>query len=396
MDQNNKVKKFKKINPNEYGGLLYDYEELYAIQKLLFTRKIFRYASRKASITDEFEVQVKKYLKIKYALGLNNGTSALKTALFAVGVKPGDRILISSYTFIATAAAVISLGAIPIPIDFDFTYGMNITDLEAEVARGCKAIVPVHLQGRTFNLEPISKIARRKDIVVIEDACQAFGSKFKENYAGCFTDVGVYSFQQYKQISAGEGGMLVTNNEQFYKIAKNYSDHGMVREFMTWDDDGAMIGDNYRMSNLQAAILKIQMKRIKRVIKDQINNRNYVLSKIDKRKFSCLVDSPDVAGETGMNLFFLLDTKEIADQIIAHARTKNIEFRKLWDRPYYLHGVFKKAKLDPSNLHKSNCVVAEDVSSRLVSVSIPPTLTEKSLDKIVREILQLQKLDYIH
>ena len=98
---------------------------------------------------------------------------------------------------------------------------------------------------------------------MIEDACQAFGSKFKGNPAGCFADVGVYSFQQYKQISAGEGGMLVTNNEQFYKIAKNYSDHGMVREFMTWDDDGATIGDNYRMSNLQAAILKIQMKRIK-------------------------------------------------------------------------------------------------------------------------------------
>lgn len=396
MDQSNKPKKFKKINPNEYGGLLYDYQELYEIQKILFTKKIFRYANRKTSVTDQFEALVSKYLNINYALGLNNGTSALKTALFAVGVKSGDRVLISSYTFIATAAAVVSLGAIPVPIDFDFTYGMNLADLELEIIKGCKAIVPVHLQGRTFDLGPIIKMAKIKHIFVIEDACQAFGSKFHGTYAGCFADIGVYSFQQYKQISAGEGGMLVTNNEQFYKVAKNYSDHGIVRELMTWDNDDAIIGDNYRMNNLQAVILKIQMKKIGKVIHDQIKNRKYILSRIDQDKISSLINSPDVAGETGMNLFFLSDTKEIADQIIAHSRAKNIEFRRLWDRPYYLHGVFKKAKLDPSSLNRNNCTIAEDVSSRLVSISIPPTLTEDYLNKIVREIKQLQKLKFIH
>jgi dTDP-4-amino-4,6-dideoxygalactose transaminase len=395
MDQNNKVKKFKKINPNEYGGLLYGYEELFEIQKLLLSRKIFRYASRKISPTDQFETSVKKYLDVKYALGFNNGTSALKAALFAAGVKQGDRVLISAYTFIATAAAVVSLGAIPIPIDFDFNFCMNLDDLKTEVAKGCKAIVPVHLQGRTFDVRPIINIAKENGVLVIEDSCQAFGSKFKGISAGCFGDIGVYSFQQYKQISAGEGGMMVTNNEKYYKIAKNYSDHGIIRELMTWDNDEAVIGDNYRMNNLQAVILKLQMKKIRGVIRDQIKNRKYILSRVAGDKLATLISSPDVVGETGMNLFFLLKSKDLADQAIAHARLKNIEIRKMWDRPYYLHGVFQKAKLEPIALKKSVCTIAEDIAPRFVSISIPPTLTEKNLKHMVKEIRELQKLKLI-
>lgn len=396
MDKISKLKKIKKINPNEYGSLLYNFEELYEIQKILLNKKIFRYASRKKSVTDEFEDSIKKYLNVKYALGVNNGTSALKAALFAAGVKRDDRVLISSFTFIATAAAVVSLGAIPIPIDFDPNYCLDLKDLKTEIKKGCKAIIVVHLQGRTFDLSSILTIAKSKKIIVIEDACQAFASKFRGKYAGTFADIGVYSFQQYKQISAGEGGMVVTNNKMFYNIAKNYTDHGIVRDLMTWDNDASMIGDNYRMNNLQAAILKIQIKKIKEIIHSQKFNRAYILKKIDQDKISNLVNSLDVSGETGMNIFFLLDSKKVADLAIAHARTKNIEVRKLWDRPYYLHGVFKKAKLDPLSLGKNICSTAEDMTGRLVSISVPPTLTVRLLDRIILEIIQLKKLNYIH
>jgi len=395
MDKNNRIKKFKKINPNEFGGLLYGYEELFEIQKLLLENKIFRYANRKTSRTDQFETMVKKFLNVKYALGLNNGTSALKTALFAVGVKPGDRVLISAYTFIATAASVVSLGAIPVPIDFDFTNGMNLKDLETEVAKGCKVIIPVNVQGRAFDIRPIIELAKSNDIFVIEDSCQAFGAKFDGAYAGCLGDIGVFSFQQYKQVSAGEGGLMVCNNEKFYNIAKNYSDHGIVRDLMTWDNDEAVIGDNYRMNNLQAVILKIQMKRIRGMIRNQTRNRKYILSKISPSKLTSMISSPDISGETGMNIFFLLSNKEVTDQVIAHARAKNIEIRRMWDRPYYLHGVFKRAKLDPANLGKSDCLIAEDIATRFVSVSIPPTLVEKNLNKIASEIRELQKLKLI-
>ncbi|MDD4937404.1 MAG: aminotransferase class I/II-fold pyridoxal phosphate-dependent enzyme [Candidatus Shapirobacteria bacterium] len=383
------MKTFKKINPNEYGGLLYNEEKIEEIKKILQTKKIFRYSSRKISITDKLENCVKKYLDINFALGLNSGTSALKTALFAVGVKPGDRVLISSFTFIATAAVVISLGAIPIPIDFDFNNCMNIDDLKTEIAKGCKVIVPVHIQGRTFDLTQIIKLAKKNKIMVVEDACQAFASKYLDKFSGTIGDVGVYSFQQYKQISAGEGGMLVTNNEKIYKQAKIYSDHGMVRETMTWDDEMATIGENSRMNNLQAAIVKIQIKNIKSILRLQHKNRMYIMKHIGK--IDNLINSPDIKGETGMNILFLLKNKETADLAIANARGKNIEIRRLWDRPYYIHGVFKKIKLRPEDLGKNKCVVAEDISERLVSVSIPPTLEQKHLNRIIKEIRQLKK-----
>lgn len=390
-----RIKKIKKINPNEFGGLVYDRQELDAVLHVLFEAKIFRYADRKLSEADRFENEIKKYLKVKYALGLSNGTGALKTALCAIGIKPHDRVLISAYTFIATPASVASMGAIPIPIDFNIHNGMNISNLEQEINKGCAAIIPVHLQGRTFNIKQILKIARRHHIPVIEDACQSFASKYYDTPAGAFGDIGVYSFQQYKQISSGEGGLIVTNNENYYRRAKIYSDHGMVRESMSWDSSEAMIGDNLRINNIQAAILRVQLKKLPRILARQKKNRNYILNRVDSDNMKSIVNSGDIEGETGMNIIFLTSSAQIATKIIAHANKRKIEFRRLWDRPYYKHDVFRVNKLTPEYLESATCEVAEDMSQRLISLSIPPTLSDDNLKNIVREIKVLQRLRYI-
>lgn len=393
MDQ--RTKKIKKINPNEFGGLVYDRQMLDGILHVLFEAKIFRYADRKLSEADRFENEIKKYLKVKYALGLSSGTGGLKTALGAIGVKPHDRVLISAYTFIATPASVVNIGAIPIPIDFDMNNGMNLSNLEQEINKGCRAIILVHLQGRAFNIEPILKIARRHNIPVIEDACQSFAAKYCDTPAGAFGDIGVYSFQQYKQISSGEGGLIVTNNENYYRRAKIYSDHGMVRESMSWDSSEAMIGDNLRINNLQAAILRAQLKKIPWMLARQKKNRSYILGRIDNGNIKSIVNSGDIEGETGMNIMFLTSSGQIATKIIAHAKQRKIEFRRLWDRPYYKHGVFKVNKLTPKYLGSTTCKIAEDISQRLISVSIPPTLFNDNVKNIVREIKALQRLKYI-
>jgi 8-amino-3,8-dideoxy-alpha-D-manno-octulosonate transaminase len=390
-----RTKKIEKINQNEFGGLVYDHQELDAVSRVLFEEKIFRYADRKLSEADRFENEIKKYLKVKYALGLSSGTGALKTALCAIGVKPRDRVLISAYTFIATPASVVSMGAIPVPIDFDMHNCMNLSNLEQEINNGCRTIIPVHLQGRTFNIKPILKIARRHNIPVIEDACQSFAAKYYDTPAGAFGDIGVYSFQQYKQISSGEGGLIVTNNENYYRRAKIYSDHGMVRELMSWDSSEAMLGDNLRINNLQAAILRVQLKKVSRILAQQKKNRSYILNGIDSRNIKSIVSSGDIEGETGMNIMFLTSSAQIATELIAHAKQRKIEFRRLWDRPYYKHDVFRVNKLTPEYLESATCEVAEDISQRLISLSIPPTLSDDTLKNIVREIKALEVLKYI-
>lgn len=390
-----RTKRLTKINPNEFGSLLYDQQELDAVSRILFYDKIFRYSNKKASPVDKFEKAAGKYLGVNYALGLNNGTSALKTALKAIDIKPGERILISAYTFIATPASVLSFGGIPVPIDFDFNTGMDLTQLKNEIDKGCATIIPVYLQGRAFDIRPIIELAHKRNIPVIEDACQAFGAKYQDTHAGCFGDIGVFSFQQYKQISSGEGGMIVTNNEKYYKKAKIYSDNGIVREFMSWDTDEAMIGDNLRMNNLQAAMMEVQLGRLPKMITMQKKNRNFILGHLDKLKIDALVNSADVRGETGMNIFFLISSAKIAAEIIRHAKQKRIEFRYLWDRPYYKHGIFETKRLTPKYLKTSICKNTEDVSRRLISLSITPTLSEADLEKIVKEIKSLHKLNNI-
>lgn len=379
------IKKKRKINPNEFAGLLYDHREIKAVQEILLSGKIFRYSSREESPADRLEKNVENYLGINYALGLNSGTSALKAALVSLGVTRGERVLVSAYTFIATPAAVVSIGANPVPIDLDLETGMDLQQLETEIKKGCAAIIPVHIQGQAFNLLPVIKLARKYNVPVIEDACQAFGAKYQSKYAGCLGDIGVFSFQQYKQISSGEGGMLVTKKKQLYEKAKIYSDHGVIREFRSWDKPGAMIGDNLRINNLQAAILNVQLDRLPKVISSQKDKRGLILKSL-KSGSEYLIEIPDIAGITGMNLLFLMPSAKQAEKTILNAKNHNIEFRYLWDRPYYLHGVFNKAKLTPKDLKTARCKNAEDISGRLISLSIPPTLSRTDIRKITKEI----------
>ena len=147
----------KVINPNNYGGLLFDEKEKQAISKVIDEQMIFRYATNGKSAVDVFEDNLKQIVGVKYALGISNGTAGLITALVGVGVKSGDRVLVSSFTFLATALAVRALGAIPIPLEIDIYDGLNIEDLEIELKKGCKAVIVVHLQGRCYNLKTVKE-----------------------------------------------------------------------------------------------------------------------------------------------------------------------------------------------------------------------------------------------
>lgn len=382
----------KVLNPNEYGGLLYDEKEIEAIEEVIKNKKIFRYATKERSKTDDFEEEICKKFNRKYALGINSGTSALKVALKAIGIKENDRVLISAYTFLATATSVIALGGIPVPIDFDLEYGMNLDDLKQEIGKGCKAIVLVHLQGKCFDVRPIIKIKEEYNIPLIEDACQAMGTKNSGIYAGNFSDIGVFSFQQNKPLTSGEGGVLITNSKEYYKVARNYSDMGGVRDFyLSWEDEGALIGDNYRMNNLQGAILYQQLLKMDYMEAIQIKNKKYILENINKKEMLSKIINDISGDDTGINLLMLTKNDSIAKKCIEVAKKYNIEIRYLWNKPYYMHRVIKNARLAPEDLKKSNCDNAENISKTLISISLPPILTVKELDLIVDTINMLIK-----
>ena len=372
----------KYINPNEYGSLMFNQNEEQAILNVFKNEKIFRYASDKKSTVDLFEQRLKERVNSKYALGVTNGTSGLITALIGCNVKENDRVLISSYTFLATALAVKSLNAIPVPINIDLINGLDLEDLEEELKKGCKAVIVVELQGRCFDLKGVKEILKKYKVKLIEDSCQAFGARCEAGYSGTIGDAGVYSFQQFKQISCGEGGAVVTNNKKIYQKMRNYTDMGAVRElFPSWDGNDAIFGQNYRMNNISAAILCEQLKKMDMMIDKQRKSRQYILSKTKNRK---IISSKYPEGDTAMNILLLLDSPLEYELIKDKANVLNIEIRKMWKGLYFDNNLFKKNKLTDIDLKDNDCNKTKNVVERLAVISIPPILKKSDCDIIIK------------
>ena len=369
------------INPNEYGSLYFDNKEENAVLNVLKNEKIFRYASDKVSTTDKFEEMLKKKANCKYALGVTNGTSGLITALIGCDVKAGDRVLVSSYTFLATALAVKCLEAIPVPLNIDLQNGFDLQDLEEELKKGCKAVIVVQLQGRCFDLSKVKCLLEKYNVKLIEDSCQAFGAKIKNEYAGTIGDIGVYSFQQFKQISCGEGGAVVTNNKKIYQKMRNYTDMGAERDlFPNWNGNDVLFGQNYRMNNIMAAILCEQLKKVDDIILKQQKSRNYILSKV---KLNNLINSVDPNGDTGMNILLLLNSKEEFNNVKEIGDKQNIEVRRMWNGLYFENELFKRNKLTDVDLKNNSCSKSKELVDRLAVISIPPILNKEDCNKII-------------
>ena len=369
------------INPNEYGSLYFDNKEENAVLNVLKNEKIFRYASDKVSTTDKFEEMLKKKVNCKYALGVTNGTSGLITALIGCDVKAGDRVLVSSYTFLATALAVKCLEAIPVPLNIDLQNGFDLQDLEEELKKGCKAVIVVQLQGRCFDLSKVKCLLEKYNVKLIEDSCQAFGAKIKDECAGTIGDVGVYSFQQFKQISCGEGGAVVTSNKTIYQKMRNYTDMGAERNlFPNWNGNDVLFGQNYRINNIMAAILCEQLKKVDDIILKQQKSRNYILSKV---KLNNLINSVDPNGDTGMNILLLLNSKEEFNNVKEIGDKQNIEVRRMWNGLYFENELFKRNKLTDVDLKNNSCSKSKELVDRLAVISIPPILNKENCNKII-------------
>ena len=369
------------INPNEYGSLYFDNKEENAVLNVLKNEKIFRYASDKVSTTDKFEKMLKKKVNCKYALGVTNGTSGLITALIGCNVKAGDRVLVSSYTFLATALAVKCLEAIPVPLNIDLQNGFDLQDLQEELKKGCKAVIVVQLQGRCFDLSKVKCLLEKYNVKLIEDSCQAFGAKIKDECAGTIGDVGVYSFQQFKQISCGEGGAVVTSNKTIYQKMRNYTDMGAERNlFPNWNGNDVLFGQNYRINNIMAAILCEQLKKVDDIILKQQKSRNYILSKV---KLNNLINSVDPNGDTGMNILLLLNSKEEFNNVKEIGDKQNIEVRRMWSGLYFENELFKRNKLTDIDLKSNSCSKSKELVDRLAVISIPPILNKEDCNKII-------------
>ena len=208
-----------------------------------------------------FEQEFSAYCHTNQGIGVNSGTSALHLALLAANIGRGDEVITVPFTFVATVSAIDYTGATPVFVDIDpRSFTMDPATIDAAITERTKAIIPVHLYGQSADMDPILEIARRRGLVVIEDAAQAHGAEYKGRRAGSMGDMGCFSFYPGKNLGAyGEGGMVVTNNADYARTIRMLRDWGAEKKY-----HHVMKGYNYRMEGIQGAVLRVKLRHLER------------------------------------------------------------------------------------------------------------------------------------
>lgn len=257
-------------------------EEKLEVLRVLDSKSLFRYYGPELqNQCKELENVVSDLLKVRYSLAVSSGTAALRCAVNAIGLKKGDEVLVPSYTFVATVNAVVLNGAVPVFLPIDYSLNPDPHKIEALITDKTKAIIVAHLENLALDVHLVSKIARKHNLFLIEDACQAFGVKCQEKMVGTVGHIGCYSSQQEKNVSSGEGGIVVTNNANLFERLVLYHDQGGtvftqkgVRNASFTDQH--MVGENYRMSEITAAVLAVQVGRVGQLLQNQQSNHERI------------------------------------------------------------------------------------------------------------------------
>jgi perosamine synthetase len=232
-------------------------EEIEAVVKVMRRGPLTNALGAGPAVT-KFEENYAKFAGVKHAVAVNSGTAALHSAIVAVGVKPGDEVILPSFTFVATAEAVVMAGGKPVFTDIDpETYNISPVEIEKNVTKQTKAVVPVDLYGFSADAEPIRKIALEHGLAVVEDAAQAHGATYQGKPAGSFSDAVCWSLYASKNITTGEGGVVTTDNDEAAETLRLIRTHGEKAKYAS-----LMLGYNYRMSEIQAAIGLVQLEKL--------------------------------------------------------------------------------------------------------------------------------------
>jgi dTDP-4-amino-4,6-dideoxygalactose transaminase len=229
---------------------------------LIARGELLRYGRGNAGFTARFEEKLASLIGVRHALTVNSGSNALITALAAAGIGPGDEVLVPAYTWVATALAPMAVGAVPVLVNIDETLTIDPHDIERKITPHTRAILPVHMQNVVCDMDAIMAIARRHNLLVIEDACQAVGVTYKGRRVGSIGDLGAFSFNHHKNITSGEGGAVMTNDERLFVRARMFHDPGAFIRDHEPTREPLFSGLNCRVSELTGAVLEAQIDRL--------------------------------------------------------------------------------------------------------------------------------------
>ncbi|HEX7844760.1 MAG TPA: DegT/DnrJ/EryC1/StrS family aminotransferase [Chitinophagaceae bacterium] len=387
------------------GTELYGAEERKEINDVLETGIFFRYnhdEPRKGIWkARDFEAEVKKITGAKYAHAVSSGSTAVSTALAAAGVGAGDEVIVPAFTYIATIEAVLFIGALPVFAEIDETLCLSAEGIKKVVTPKTKAVCLVHMCGGMADMDSIMPVIKEHNLTLVEDAGQAFAASYKGTATGMFGKTGCYSFDFFKIATAGEGGVMVTNDEGVYKLADSYADHGHDHIGNNRGmEQHPILGFNYRISELHAAIGVAQTRKVPQI--REANNRNKkllieLLSKTEGISFATLADP---AGDSATFLNIFLPDTDAAKRTVEEFNKAGIggfnywyinmyHFINQWDHIKEMRTASKLAIEvlgAPQDYKNLDLPKTQEVIGRLISFGVRCTWTEDDVRQLAKRI----------
>ncbi len=357
----------------------------------------------------ELEQAITGVFGCKYAQLTSSGTAALTTAMAALGIGAGDEVIMPSFTFVASFEAVLSVGAIPVLVDIDETLTLNPASVRSAITPRTKCVMPVHMCGSPADLDALQHICREHNLILLEDACQSIGAKYKGKMLGTIGDAGTFSFDFVKTITCAEGGVVMTNREDVYTKSDGYTDHGHDHAGI---DRGAdlhpFIGYNYRISELHAAVGLAQIRKLDTFLSIQKKNcaalKNH-LSKVPEISFRVL---PEGGEDSCTFLSWFLPSEEITQAVVAELKVQGImagsfywfinnwHYISKWEHlknAHTLHSIHPEQKAALLKLANATFAASDAVMSRCISTAISLSWTEEQLtDKAEKMVSVIQKV----
>jgi dTDP-4-amino-4,6-dideoxygalactose transaminase len=368
-------------------------EEINELQKVIASKKLFMLGDAAAGHQQEivrFEREWAETIGVQHALCVSGGgSSALLCGLAALGIGPGDEVIVPAYTFMASASAVVAAGAIPVIAEVDETCQLDPDDVERKIGPNVKAIMVVHMVGMPCDMDRIMALASRHSLKVIEDSCQCDGGSYKGRRTGSIGDVGAFSFNDFKIMSCGEGGAFVTHDRNLYERALVFSDSGSCfRPYAKGLSLTPFLGYQFRPSELQGAVLRMQLQRLEGILSDMRRIKARIVSELEGKPGIRLMPTNDPAGDCGVVIGFQFDSNAKA---LAFAKSPGVDgwlpidtgkhVYYNWD-PIFEKRVGHHPDMNPFNhpknkglrkdYHRDMCPRTVDILGRTVFISLHP------------------------
>jgi len=356
-------------------------KEIFNILNSLFTSGQFVLGNE----VQKFEKKISNYLKIKHCIALNSGTDALIIGLHLMGIKKGDEIITPPNSFVASTAAIVHLGAIPVFADIKKDLNIDPKQIEKKITKKTKAIMPVHLSGNSCDMEKISKISKKFKIPIIEDAAQAIGTKFKNKFVGTFGDVGCFSAHPLKNLNAiGDAGYLVTNNDKIAKKAKLLRNHGIEKRSKV-----LKFGYVSRMDNFQAGVLNLRFKKLNKIIAQRRAN-----AELYYENLKCLkkIIFPNFQKNVFQTFHTYVLIVEKRDKLKNYLQKKGISTAIHYPKLIFDQQAYKE-RFKP--IKKENYPVSSKLVNKILTLPINQYLTKAEIKRVCEEIKKFYQQDII-